>query len=437
MVGKMVLGAFLQGAGHHQSAWRHSSSNPRAEFVLDHYLRLAKIAEHGVFDAVFLADSSGWRDWDKRSLAYTSRASLFEPMTLLSALAVLTRRVGLVATVSTSYSNPFSVARAFASLDHLSGGRAGWNLVTSTTNSEARNFGLDVQREHDDRYRRAREFAQVVTGLWDCWGDDAVICDPESGIYFDPDKVRHLDFEGEFYKVLGPINLARSPQGRPIIVQAGSSDAGQELAAETAELVFTAQPDFQSAKTFYDNLKARMSNYGRDRDSLRILPGIFPIVAETEEKARRMHDEIDRLLHSAIGLAQLRDIFGGYDLSGFDLDGPLPEIPATQGNQSRREVYIEMARKDNLTIRQLFTQTAGTRGYVRLFGPPEMIADELERWFVSGAADGSNIMPSMLPRDLESFVAEVVPILQKRGLMHAAYRGETLRDHIGLARIDT
>ncbi|MCX8997432.1 LLM class flavin-dependent oxidoreductase [Rhizobiaceae bacterium BDR2-2] len=434
MARKLALGAFLHGFGHHQAGWRHPSTDPDSEFSLRHYVKLATIAERGTFDLVFLADAAGWRDWEVDTMKHMSRSAILEPLTLLTALAVSTSRIGLVATASTTYYEPYTVARLFASIDHISGGRAGWNLVTSTTESEARNFSLAAQIPHSERYARADEFAEVVRGLWDSWDDDAFPRDKETALYFDPDRVRRLNHKGKYFSVQGPLNVPRSPQGHPVMVQAGSSEAGRELASKTADLVFTAQPTIEAAQAFYADLKGRMAAHGRAPDELRILPGIVPTIGRTLAEAEARQQELQELVPPAVGLAQLRDLFGGFDLSGYPLDGPLPDIPETEGGKTRRQILIDMARCENLSIRQLYQKTTAARGFLSIVGTPEMVADEMQRWFEEGAADGFNVMAPVMSRDLEDFVDLVVPILKERGLMHDAYVGTTLREHLGLRR---
>jgi FMN-dependent oxidoreductase (nitrilotriacetate monooxygenase family) len=431
---KLAFGAFLHGFGHHQSGWRHPSTDPDSEFSLQHYVKLAQIAERGTFDIAFLADAAGWRDWEVDTMKHMPRSAILEPVTLLTALAVSTKNIGLVATASTTYYEPYTVARMFASIDHISNGRAGWNLVTSTTESEAQNFSRAAQVPHAERYERAKEFATVVRGLWDSWDDDAFPRNKETALYFDPDKVRRLNHQGKHFSVRGPLNVPRSPQGHPLMVQAGSSDAGKELAAETAELVFTAQPTIEAAQAFYADLKERMAKYGRAGDDLRILPGIVPIIGATVEDAEARQAELQELVPPAVGLAQLRDLFGGFDLSSYPIDGSLPDIPETEGGKTRRQILIDMARRENLSIRQLYQKTTAARGFLSIVGTAEMVADEIQRWFENGAADGFNVMAPVMSRDLEDFVDHVVPILKARSLMNEDYVGTTLRDHLGLAR---
>ncbi|MBE9607563.1 LLM class flavin-dependent oxidoreductase [Acetobacteraceae bacterium H6797] len=431
---QLKLGAFLHGFGHHQAGWRHPETDPRSEFSFKHYLKLAQTAERGCFDLVFLADSTGIRDWEVNALSRTARVSVFEPTTLLAALAVATDHIGLIATVSTTYNEPYTVARKFASIDQLSGGRAGWNVVTSATESEAKNFSLAAQMAHGDRYGRASEFVDVVNGLWDSWDDDAFLVDKESGRYFDPAKLHFLNHEGERFSVRGPLNIARPPQGRPVIVQAGSSEDGKALAARTADLVFTAQPAIGPAKAFYADLKARMAAHGRKPDDLAVMPGALPVIGRTEEEAKEKFEQLQDLIHPEVGIAQLSELLGGVDLSNCDVDGPLPEIPPTAGGQSRRQVLIDMAKRDNLSIRQLYKRVAAARGFLPLIGTPKAVADIMEEWLVGEAADGFNIMAPTMPRDLNDFVDLVVPELQRRGLFRTSYPGTTLRDTLGLAR---
>lgn len=433
MVEHMALGAFLQGFGHHQAGWRDPSTDPGSELTLEHYQRMAQTAERGLFDLVFLADVAGWRDWNRDTIQHLSRTAIFEPITLLSALAVSTRNIGLIATASTSYYEPFTVARMFNSIDRLSGGRAGWNLVTSTTEAEAQNFSREHQIPHAERYARASEFADVVRGLWDCWAADAVLVDKESGNYLNPGRVRELNHKGPYFQVRGPMNMARAVQGTPLIVQAGSSGAGMDLAARTADLVFTAQPTLESGQAFYADLKGRLPGHGRAPDSLRILPGLVAIIGSTEAEAQAKAASLEQLVHHRVGIGQLRDLLG-VDLTDHDPDGPLPEIPETEGGKSRRQILIDMAKRDNLSIRQLYQKTAAARGFLAVTGTPEQVADAMELWFRNGAADGFNLMPPVMSRDLDDFVDHVVPVLQKRGLMRRNYAGATLRENLGLAK---
>ncbi|MFE5934933.1 LLM class flavin-dependent oxidoreductase [Streptomyces sp. NPDC056470] len=425
------LNAFLMNAGHHDAAWRHPRTQPERVTDLRYFQQLARTAERGLLDSVFLAD--GLALWGN---ARYNALGGFEPLTLLSALAAVTEHVGLIATVSTTFNEPFHTARKFASLDHISGGRAGWNIVTSGTVNEARNFGQEEHLEHRLRYERAREFVEVATKLWDSWEDDAILLDRERGIYADTDRVRTIDHRGEHFGVQGPLNVPRSPQGHPLLVQAGSSEDGKEFAAQYAEAVFTAQQTLADGQAFYKDLKSRLARHGRGEDQLLVLPGIAPVIGSTEAEARALEQELTELQIPEYGLAQLSGMLGT-DLTGVPLDGPLPELPEERdinGNKSRFTLVADIARRDGLTVRQLIARLGAGRGHRVFAGTPEQIADELQEWFTQGAADGFNIMPPLLPSGLEDFVDQVVPILQRRGLFRTEYSGRTLREHYGLAR---
>lgn len=425
------LNAFLMNAGHHDAAWRHPRTQPERITDLSYFQELARTAERGRLDSLFLAD--GVALWGN---ARYNAVGGFEPLTLLSALAVATEHIGLIATVSTTFNEPFHLARKFASLDHISGGRAGWNIVTSGNVAEARNFGLEEHLEHALRYERAAEFLDVTKELWDSWLDDAPVIDRERGVYSEEGAVRPIEHRGTHFRVDGPLNVQRSPQGHPLLVQAGSSEDGKEFAARYAEAVFTAQQTLADGQTFYKDLKSRLAKYGRTPDQLKILPGICPIIGGTEAEALALADELTGLQVPEYGLQQLSGMLGT-DLSGLPLDGPLPELPEEQdinGNKSRFTLVAELARREQLTIRQLIARLGGGRGHRVFAGTPEQIADQLEQWFTEGAADGFNIMPPYLPGGLDDFVDQVVPLLQDRGLFRTEYSGRTLRDHYGLER---
>ena len=358
----------------------------------------------------------------------------FEPITLLSAIATHTQHLGLVATASTTYNEPFHIARKYASLDHLSYGRAAWNVVTSVTDAEAQNFNLDQQPAHADRYRRAQEFIQVTKGLWDSWEDDAFLYDKQSGQYFEPEKLKILDHKGEYFQVKGPLNIARSPQGHPVIVQAGSSKDGMRFAAEHAEVIFTAQQTLEQAQAFYQDIKAQAAGVGRAADQILVMPGVFPVIAESKAAAEDRYEQLQELIDPIAGLGLLMDRLGGFDLTGYDLDGPLPEMSETEGSKSRQKIVYDQARNEQLTIRQLIKKVAGGRGHRVILGTASDIADQLEEWFVGEGADGFNVMPPYLPACLAEFVNQVVPELQRRGLFRTEYKGSTLRDHLGLER---
>ncbi|PVZ42262.1 LLM class flavin-dependent oxidoreductase [Pseudomonas sp. CC120222-01a] len=429
---QMNLGAFLMATGHHIAAWRHPEV-PADPLDFDTYRRTAQIAEAACFDALFVADSVAA---PSDALASCSARSVyFEPLTLLSALSAVTERIGLIATATTSYNEPYHVARKYASLDHLSGGRAGWNLVTSDAAAEAGNFGRDAHIPHAERYARAREFQHVVQGLWDSWADDAFVRDKASGQFHRPEAVRAVDHEGEHFRVRGPLNVARSPQGRPVLVQAGSSETGRELAAESAEVVFTAQPSLARGKAFYADLKGRLARYGRSEDTLKIMPGVFVVVGRSEQEAQARYQEFQDLVDPRVGVALLGRMLGNFDLSGYPLDGPLPELPPTEdGQRSRQQLLTELAGQEQLTLAELGRRIAGGRGHYSLIGTPTQIADELQAWFEGRAADGFNVLVPHLPLGLEDFATQVVPELQRRGLFRRCYQGRTLREHLGLQR---
>jgi alkanesulfonate monooxygenase len=433
--GQYRLGAFLQNTGHHIASWRHPEAQADAGENFAHYRQIAQAAERAKFDMVFLADGVAVRRaGDAESLSRDGKIVHFEPLTLLSALAAVTEHIGLVATASTTYNEPYHIARKFASLDYLSNGRAGWNVVTSASEAEAKNFNRDHHMEHGLRYERAREFLQVVTGLWDSWDDDAFIRDKASGISFKPENLHVLDHKGKHFAVRGPLNVARPPQGYPVIVQAGASDDGRDFASATAEVIFTAQQTLEEAQAFYKDLKGRLAAYGRSPDQLKIMPGVFPVIGRTEAEAKEKYDQLQDLIHPQVGLALLSGLVGGVDLSAYPLDGPLPELPETNGNKSRLQLVRDLAAREHLTIRQVYQAVAGARGHWTIWGTPEQIADRLESWFVNDAADGFNIMPPYLPGGLDDFVEHVIPVLQSRGRFRTAYEGRTLRENLGLAR---
>lgn len=432
----MKLGLFVYPTGHHIAAWRSPGSVPDGGVDFAQYLRIAQTAERGLMDMLFLSDVLAALPRPGEDLAVTARMSSFahfEPLTLLSALAPGTERIGLVATATTTYNEPFHVARKFASLDLLSGGRAGWNLVTSSSPAEAFNFHRESHVQHADRYRRAREFASVVLGLWDSWDDDAFLHDTQSGAFFDPDRLRILRHAGEHFSVQGPLSVPRSPQGSPVLVQAGSSDDGRALAAETAEVIFTAHLSLANARAFYRDVKDRAASLGRDPDGIKILPGVSPVVGRSEAEARERFQALQELIHPEVGLTLLSRMTG-VDLAGHDLDGPMPPLPEVEGGKSRSAMLSALAREEGLTIRQMYQRVAGARGHWQVFGTAAQIVDRLEEWFVNEAADGFNVMPPCFPEDLDLFVEHVVPELQRRGLYRTRYAGRTLRENLGLRK---
>lgn len=431
---KMHLFAMPMGAGGHIAGWRHPLADAGRLQDVDYYQTVAQIAERGKFDAMFLADAQGFRTIVGKGAFARTDLYRMDPVTLLSALSMTTSRLGLIATLSTSYNEPYSAARRLSTLDHISHGRAGWNVVTSTTQNEAHNFGRDAHFGHSERYARAGEFIEVAKKLWDSWDDDAFVADREAGSYIDTDKVHAVNHAGEFFKVAGPMTTGRSPQGHPVIVQAGSSNDGLTLAAATAEAVFTSHPSLTSAKAFYDDLKARVVAAGRNAGDLKILTAIQPIVAPTKEEAQRIEAELSDLIHPELAIALLQMQLGGFDLSAYDMDGPLPEIPQSGASQGTMKRIVEHAARENLSIIQTARQIAAGRTSKTVTGTAEDVADLLESWFTEGAADGFVIAAPILPDMLARFVDGVVPILQARGLFRQDYEGATLRDHLGIAR---
>lgn len=431
---RLKLGASIYPVGYHVAGWRYPGAQVDGGISLQHHVDLAQAAERGGFDFVFLADAAVIWDQNIDAVARTAWSTRFEPLTLLSALAMLTKHVGLVATVSTTYNEPYTVARKFASLDHLSNGRAGWNLVTSAAEAESQNFNLDQHLAHADRYQRAREFVEVVTGLWDGWADDAFLFDQATGVYFDPAKLNILNHRGRYFSVKGPLNIPRPPQGHPVMVQAGLSDDGRELAAETAEVLFTAQPTLADARAYYADVKTRMAKYGRSPDELNIMPGVVTVVGRTRAEAQEQEERLRSLTHPVPGLAFLSGLIGAPDLSRYPLDGPLPELPPTNGPKGRQRLLVEVARREKLTLRDLYLNIAMTSGHRLVSGTPVDIADQLEDWLVNEGCDGFNVAPPYLPGGFDDFVNLVIPELRRRDLVRTEYEGVTLRENLGLRR---
>ena len=434
MTRRLHLNLFIHSRGHHEASWRHPAASPLALTDIRYYQELARKAEAGLFDSIFLADTLALGD----DVAHAGRTWL-EPITALGALAVSTSHIGLIATTSTTYTEPYNLARQFASLDHMSGGRVGWNIVTSWAVGAARNYGGTSQISHADRYERAEEFMQVVTALWDSWPDDAITDDRASGQYAKAEEIRAIDYAGTHYRVAGPLNIPRPPQGRPVFVQAGSSDTGRRFAARHAEAVFTAQMEKATAREFYADLKSLVKAEGRAPDQALILPGLSPVIGSTEAEAQRTARDLNDLTDPEVGRKRLSGRFGGHDFSHLPLDRTLtaedfPDPGTVEAARSRTEVIVGLVRREKTTLRQLLAYLAGARGHFTTAGTPEQIADLIEDWFNDGAADGFNVMPPVLPAMLDVFVAEVIPLLQRRGLFRTAYEGETLRDHFGLVR---
>ena len=429
---QLKLGAFMRPASIHTGAWRYPGAWPDMNFNFAHIKRCIQTLEAAKFDAFFMADHMAVLNMPMDALKRSHTSTSFEPFTLLSALSQATTHIGLVATGSTTFDAPYHIARRFASLDHISGGRAGWNIVTTSNPDAALNFGMDEHMEHGERYHRAREFYDVVTGLWDSWADDAFVRDVENGIFFDPAKMHVLNHKGEHLSVRGPLNIARPIQGWPVIVQAGASDAGRRLASETAEAVFTAQSSIEVGRQFYADVKGRMDKLGRKREHMKILPACFVVVGETIEEARAKRAKLDSLVNYANSIASL-SIALGHDASKFDPDGLLPEIPESNASKSGRERAIALAKRENLTVRQLAQRLGGYSG-LAMVGTPKTIADEMEEWIETEASDGFTIMFPYLPGGLDDFVNGVVPELQRRGRFRREYEGNTLRENLGLPR---
>jgi len=428
---QIKLGAFLMQTGHHIAAWRHPEAQADASTNFRHYADLARRAEAAKFDAVFFADSVGVKTTDRGYLTRTARADHLEPLTTLAGLAAVTERIGLIATASTSFNEPYTLARQFASLDLISGGRAGWNLVTSSSDAEAQNFHRDAHLDHAVRYERAAEFHDVVLGLWDSWEPGAHLRDKATGLYYHPDKLHVLNHRGKHFRVRGPLNVARSPQGRPVVVQAGASEAGRDLAGRTAEVIFVAHQTAQEAQDFYTDIKGRAVSHGRDPDDVKIMPGIFPIIGASQAEAQEKFEQLQALIDPVVGVSLLSGMIG-HDLSGLPVDGPLPDLGETNGGKSRRQLLVDLARRHHLTIRDLYLRISGARGHQQVVGTPRSIADQLHEWFENGSADGFNIMSPWLPGGLVEFIDGVLPELRRRGLFRTEYEGTTLREHLGL-----
>ncbi len=422
----MRLGVFVQVPGHHVAGWRHPdavSGGPNLGLMK----HIAATAERGKFDMFFLGDgfATGYGE-------HPSTIGKFEPLTLLSALAMGTSRLGLAATASTTYADPYHVARGFASLDHLSGGRAGWNVVTTAYAKSGAVFGRQ-HPPHAERYAMAEEFVEACRILWDSWDDDAFIADKAAGRFVRPGSLHVPDFQGKYFSVQGALNVPRSPQGHPVLIQAGSSGPGQALAARIADVVFTAQNDMAEAQVFYKAVRAQVIDFGRPAASALVMPGVFPVIGRTEQEAQAIFVELNRNIDTAQAFTVLSERLGA-DMSVYPLDEPVPELPETEHLKSRAALLAQMARREKLTLRQLFHRAAAARGHLLLVDTPLRIADTLERWFRAGAADGFNVMPPFFPGQFDDFVELVVPLLQERGLFRADYSGTMLRDHLGLAR---
>lgn len=431
----MHLGAFVHETGQHVAAWRHPDAHFQSGTSFADMVEVAQLAERGKFDFLFLADTAAVNlEGSADARGRMGKVVKFEPMTILSALAAVTRHLGFVATSTTTFNEPYTLARQFASLDAISGGRSAWNLVTSNNEQDALNYSRDEHMSHADRYERAIEFAEVVLGLWDSWDDDAFIRDKESGVFYDTSKLHVLNHKGKHFKVRGPLNVAPSPQGRPVLVQAGASGTGRDVAARLAEIVFTAQTVFEQGREFYSDVMARLPRFGRTPDEVKVMPGFYPVVAPTASEAQEKYDYLQSLIQVPVGLSVLEHTIGVHDLDKLPLDGPVPDMPDTNGPLSRQRLLLEQAKRDKLTLWELCLANAGPRGHVLSIGTPKQVADEMEHWFRDGAADGFNVMPAWLPGSLKDFVDTVIPELQHRGLFRKEYEGMTLRENLGLRR---
>ena len=435
---KMRLASFLFIPSGHLGAWRMPDAIPEVDMELKHYIRLAQLSEQAKMDALFFQDivavprSNDLAKGDTYG-SISIRATCLEPLTLLPALAMVTERIGLAATATATYNEPYNIARKFATLDHISNGRAGWNLVTSQNENEAQNFNRDQHVDHALRYERAGEFFDVVAGLWDSWDEGAILRDKESGVYFDTARLHMLNHKGKHFQVRGPLNVDRMPQGYPVIFQAGSSEPGRDLAARTADVVFTAQTNIEDGRAFRDDIRSRAARYGRDPDTIKILPGLKPIVGRSESEARDIRDQMLSLIPEDQAIAQLMQISGGLDLRQYPADGPLPDLPPTNSAKARQELIMKKAKQDNLTLAEVARHFAESSGHLSMVGTASQVADEMEAWFTAGACDGFVATYSYFPRPVEDFTQLVIPELQRRGLFRTEYEGQTLRENLGLA----
>ncbi|MBA8839694.1 LLM class flavin-dependent oxidoreductase [Ochrobactrum sp. RH2CCR150] len=432
MTRQLHLTAFMRPVSLHTGAWRYPGAYPDANFNFHHLKSFAQKLEAAKFDAFFMADHLAVLNMPEEALKRSHTVTSFEPFTLLSALAAVTDKIGLAATASTTFDEPYHIARRFASLDHISQGRAAWNIVTTANPDAALNFGEQEHLVHDERYKRAREFFDVVTGLWDSFADDAFLRDQQSGIYFDPSRMHVLDHKGDDFNVRGPLNIARPVQGWPVIVQAGQSEPGRQLAAETAEVVFCAPRGLSDAKKLYADLKSRVAAAGRNPDHLKILPAAFIVIGETIADAKEKRAKLDSLVHYDSAIASL-SIAIGHDVSGLDPDSYLPELPDTNASKSSQEQVLKLAREENLTVRQLAQRYGGYSG-LAFVGTPESVADEMQQWLDEAGCDGFTVVFPFVPQGLDDVVEKLVPELQRRDIFRSDYEGSTLRDHLGLPR---
>jgi FMN-dependent oxidoreductase (nitrilotriacetate monooxygenase family) len=433
---KIKFSVFMQAdCNYHVAGWRLPDSYDNAGVTLKRWVEFAQIIERAKMDMLFIADTIGLPGAERTDLiGYNTRGDKFEPFTLLSALTTVTSHVGLVATAATTYNEPYNVARVLASLDHLSGGRAGWNMVTGGNHEDAFNFSHAAHPPHADRYARAEEFGDVVLGLWDSFEDDAFPRDKATGRYLDAGKMHILNHKGERFQVRGPLSVARPIQGHPVIVQAGSSVPAKELSARFADASFTAQPSLEDAKSFYADLKGRLAKFGRSPDSLKVMPGVVMYIGHTEQEAREKFERLQELIPLPVAIDRLSRMLGGVDLSRFDVDAPMPDLVGNEARMSTPMNYARMAKRDNLTLRQVAMRSAAGKDHWTLIGSPAQIVDQLEEWFVNEGADGFNLLPPNVPTTLNDFANLIVPEMQRRGLYRTEYEGKTLRENLGVPR---
>ncbi len=437
MTDNMMRLALFLFPGYHFGAWRLPEAIPEIDLCIEHYVRAAQLAEEGKMDAIFFEDqatiprSNNILKGDTFAAA-SPRGIHFDSTMLLPALAMVTKHLGLAATASTTFNDPYSVARRFASIDFISHGRAGWNLVTSFNENEAQNFGLDELGAHATRYERAEEFVDVVTGLWESWEKGAITRDKKSGVYFDVSKMHFLQHEGKFFKVRGPLTMDRSPQVRLPIFQAGASDPGRELAARTADVVFSLQTSMSDSQAFRADIRARAVRFGRDPDKIKVLPGMTPFVGRTDQEAQESRDRMRDLVPEDLALGYLMQHCGGIDFRKFDLNGPMPDLPETNAGKSHRTAIMNFARRENLSILQT-ARHFGQGNHMPMIGSPATVADKMQEWTESGACDGFLVIPPYFPGGVEDFVRQVIPELQRRSVFRKEYTGPHLRDHLGLS----
>ena len=434
---QLKLGAFLSTPGNHLAGWRHPDAVVETDMDFNWTMRLAQMAEAALYDCIFFQDTVAVAGSDALKAGDMTRTRLsrivkLEPTTTLAALAVGTSRIGLIATATTTFNEPYNIARRFATIDHISNGRAGWNLVTSQIEDEAGNFSLDTHVDHAARYERAIEFYEVVAGLWDSWAEDAFLRDKESGVWFDIEKMKFLDHRGPHFSVRGPLNVSRTPQGRPIVAQAGSSEPGRELAARTADLVFTAQTELAAAQEFYADVKGRTARFGRTPDDIKVMPGITPVLGRTMAEAQEKYEYLQSLLPDEVALAALARFTRGIDIFSYPLHGPMPDLPEANSAKSRQKLIMDMARKGNLSLIETARSVSAAQGHRVLVGTAEYMADEMEEWLLKGGADGFNVICNYYPGPFQEFSEQVIPELQRRGIFRTAYEGATLRENLGL-----